>query len=293
MESIAEGVANYNFIFHTNKTKYIVQILGKTLNERKRDKMSLEFATLSYLNEGSFPYQVPTPIRSSSGKIMLKFGNKNLWVYKMIYGKTSPKMNKEIFKQFTQGLAIYHKKISSFKPINHPPEISLEERLCVYDNLSNISLRDEFDQTMINHLPFFRKMLIRSHNIFFGETSIIHGDYNPGNVLFKENQLVGVIDFDSVKADSKIKDISIMIDRTPIDYSCFQDKKAMFLEEYNPIYPLTKKESSLIIPALIKENCLLFPWLYGGEYKDRDIMYHISKKIVKKTQKLAEEIKWI
>lgn len=148
-------------------------------------------------------------------------------------------------------------------------------------------------KTMIDYLPFFREMLIKSYDIPLGERSVIHGDYHPGNVLFEKDRLVGIIDFDSVRMDSRIKDISIMIDRTPIQCDDFQDKQAIFLYEYNSLYPLTKEEGALIAPALIKENCILFPWLYGGEYKNRDTMYGLLKQVVRKTHKLAKQTKWI
>ena len=291
VEPIREGIVNHNFIFHTNQTRYVVQFLGKNLSEKRDLKMALTFETLDHLHNSGFKYKLPLPLRSLSGSKMSELEGKTFWIYEMLPGKSSSKMDSDMLKQFVQGLAIFHQKMSSFKKGNITPNISLEERLCAYNEVP-IELENEVDVLWVANLPFFREMLIQSYNLFYGETSIIHGDYHPGNVLFEENHLVGMIDFSSVKNDFRVVDLAIMVDRTPIPSSDFSQKQAIFLDEYNLVSPLADEETELIIPALIRENCLLFQWFYNGKYKGQSSKHRLLAEVVKKTYALARQINW-
>ena len=95
---------------------------------------------------------------------------------------------------------------------------------------------------------------------------LIHADWHPGNLLFRQGKVVAVIDYDSLRLARRIIDVangvlqfSIMAGGDPASWSDHVDEERYraFLEGYESRWPLTPEERACLPPlmaeALISE----------------------------------------
>lgn len=95
---------------------------------------------------------------------------------------------------------------------------------------------------------------------------LIHADWHPGNILFRQGKIVAVVDYDSLRISRRIIDIangalqfSIMAGGDPSTWPDYTDEKRYraFLEGYASRWPLTPEDRALLPPlmaeALISE----------------------------------------
>ncbi len=97
------------------------------------------------------------------------------------------------------------------------------------------------------------------------DEQIIHGDWHPGNMLFADNEIIAVLDFDSVKVAPTLTDLangmlqfSIVGDRpNPTDWPAYLDqaKLVQFFAGYQEIIKL-EKNKILSLPDLMIETII-------------------------------------
>lgn len=95
----------------------------------------------------------------------------------------------------------------------------------------------------------------------------IHGDFSPRNLLFKDGQLSGVLDFDFARRDARLCDLApLLMPFQPLDPRL---ATALF-EGYQSVRPLSEAEWGLL-PALVRASLLwwvallLVRWRLSGE----------------------------
>jgi Ser/Thr protein kinase RdoA (MazF antagonist) len=72
--------------------------------------------------------------------------------------------------------------------------------------------------------------------------SVIHGDFNGGNLLFRNQKLTGVLDFDFAHPDLRVVDIAIAVN--------FTLALPTVVAGYNSVAKLCEEETRLIRPIL-------------------------------------------
>jgi len=95
---------------------------------------------------------------------------------------------------------------------------------------------------------------------------LIHADWHPGNILFRQRKVVAVVDYDSLRLSKRIIDVangalqfSIMAGGDPVTWPDHPDegRYRAFLEGYEARWPLTPEERNCLPPlmaeALISE----------------------------------------
>jgi Ser/Thr protein kinase RdoA (MazF antagonist) len=140
------------------------------------------------------------------------------------------------------------------------------------------------------------------------DKQIVHGDWHPGNMLFNEHKLVGVLDFDSVRIASIVTDIangmlqfSIVAGRpNPTEWPSYLDqaKLVQFLNGYREVIELEKDQldclADLMIETMIAEAILpIAATGFFGNLSGIDFLRMIHRKaewINKNRQKLTEAI---
>jgi len=102
---------------------------------------------------------------------------------------------------------------------------------------------------------------VKSYRALSQEERVIHSDWHPGNLLFRDDRVVAVIDFDSVRFARPIVDIangalqfSMTGSGDPSHWPSEQDEDrlAAFLEGYDGVTPLSADDRSCI-PHLMAE----------------------------------------
>jgi len=95
----------------------------------------------------------------------------------------------------------------------------------------------------------------------------IHGDFHPWNLLFRDGQLTGVLDFDQCRMDALACDIApLLMPFQPLEPRL----AAAFFSGYESVRPLSEVEWE-VLPALVRAALLwwvahlLVRWLLDGE----------------------------
>lgn len=95
----------------------------------------------------------------------------------------------------------------------------------------------------------------------------IHGDFHPWNLLFREGQITGVLDFDQCRVDALACDIApLLMPFEPLEPRL----AAAFFSGYESVRPLSENEWA-ILPALVRAALLwwvahlLVRWRMDGE----------------------------
>lgn len=99
--------------------------------------------------------------------------------------------------------------------------------------------------------------------------SVVHGDWHPGNMLFRKHEVVAVIDYDSARRSQRALDLangtlqfSILSSRRVEDWpdTLDEDRARLFLEGYASRSPIGDQEQAclphLMVEALIAESVL-------------------------------------
>ena len=140
------------------------------------------------------------------------------------------------------------------------------------------------------------------------DKQIVHGDWHPGNLLFKDRKLVGVLDFDSVRIAPIVTDLangllqfSIVAGRpNPADWPSYLDqaKLVQFLNGYREVTRLDEDQvdclADLMIETMIAEAILpIAATGFFGNLSGVDFLGMIHRKttwIDKNRRKLIEAI---
>jgi len=289
IKQIRGGYVNYNFDLKTTAGNFIIQIIGDVFNNWKRKKLGIQFKLLMFLKNQRFPYEIPCPLKNKYGKFLLKFNSYHLWIYRKIEGKVIKKYNLSHFKEVAKALAIYHKFVKDFNYSNKD-FFDCEWLLEKYFEMRKIRAKNKLDKLMLKNIDFFESILLKINEIDFTKSKLIltHSDFSNENILFKDNNLVGIIDFDNLELAPIGKDIAIAIKRSNYLGKGFNKRKQnIFLREYQKYFSLSAIDKKLIIPLLIKDNCSLFWWFYSGIRK-RTNKKKALLEIIKATKKLVK-----
>tara|TARA_Y100000310_G_scaffold68865_1_gene64198 strand:- start:173 stop:1120 length:948 start_codon:yes stop_codon:yes gene_type:complete len=293
VKPIREGWVNHNFTLTTEKGKFIVQVFSSGFDKWKQGRMKLQIKVLRHLKKKNFPYETPDPIKNNKGDYVLKLGKNHLWVYKRIEGKTKKRIDEKEFREIARLLAEYHKYTKELEAKEKDFSEFINWQFKKYQKLGKVKAKDRVDRVMLKNLDFYEDILRKIKKIDFGKNWIVtHSDIHNGNLLYKNDKIVGLIDFDLIGSGPRVKDIIMSIDRCDFLPGRTSDKKIkIFLNEYEKEIPLSKKEKDLIIPYLLLDYCNLFWWFYEGMEKNQNKRYEEIVGITKRAKLLAKGLR--
>ena len=296
----------------------IVSEQGKFLLKRrargKDDPFKVAFchAIQLYLASKQFPlpHLIGTKKENNS---MLQWRNGVYELFEYIPGQAYPQTLESTFDS-GRVLALYHKLLENFKSEWKPPTGSYHMAPAVEQGLRAITTTTP--ASLANHPQIIPVLsaLLESYNIAASEVEkagmenwprqIVHADWHPGNMLFRDNHVVAVIDYDSARLLPRVIDIangclqfSIIggddnVSKWPdyVDESRFK----RFLRGYDDVMLLSQAEIAavphLMIEALIAEA--VFPIAATGTFGRMDGMAFLQM-VTRKTKWLAEHAKML
>jgi len=199
-------------------------------------------------------------------------------------------------KELSKALAIYHKTV---KNIRHGKnfEVNFSKLNKSFKDIKNKNTKNRLDKFMQKNIDFFIEMLNKSKKLNFNKKILpTHSDFHKTNILWKNEKVVGIIDFDNLLMAPRIRDISHFVKSSLFNKEKLNTKQfELFLKEYNKINPLTKKEKEMILPFLIKYNCHYINLFYGLHGKKTTIKnkLHLIEWMKNSMKGSAKEIGWI
>jgi len=289
------GWVNHSYDVSTNKGNYIIQVLGSKYDDWKKNKMNMQFAVLSHLRKKGFPYEIPEPLTNSNQENISHFSrDRHLWVYKKIEGETVKGLNRLQFTEAMKGLALFDRYAQDFKWPGEPKSLYFEWTLEGYRRLEKITPKNRTDRLVLKNLDLLNEYVANLKKIDFSQrVQLIQGDFNDGNILFKGNKLVGVIDFDNTEFAPLTKDVALACKRIKYPQHKIDDKKIpLYVKEYRKFGRFSKEDEKLMIPCLLLEDCTLVKWLYWHQEKHLNERYEAIADTIDQTKLLASWMGW-
>lgn len=272
IELIEDGMINTNFVLTTDKGEFVLRFLRKNADDKYVKERKLEFKVLDTLQKNNYPYQIPFPIKDSLGNIISELKGRKYWIYRFMEGDKVRRLNLKQVKQIARAISKYHFIVSKIKGNRKKGLSNLDWMKRRYNKMKKAKGNNILNKTMLKYFDYFEKSFNSVNNLKFeGKTLPVHADFHQNNVLFKEDRLVGVLDFDNVSWSLKSKDLAnCMKSVCKADKSQELDPKKIkaFLQEYRKHNSLTDKEIRMIKPLMIRNFCVIFWWGYEGGLKD-------------------------
>lgn len=289
---IKGGLVNFNYVVKTETGKYIFRIPGDNTN-KKIKHLKLQFKILNFLKGNNFPYSVPIPLKTKDSKIILRINGKIIWAYKMLNGKNKiSNINIIQIKQIAKALATYHKYIQ--KRRGQKMKDDSKERIQKgFKKMKKIQGKEESDKLAKKYASYFENIFKKIKNLNFSRNLLyVHSDFDSSNILFQNNKLIAIIDFDETNYAPRIFDVAISVRDSCRTQGKLDMKKAeIFLREYKKIISLTKEEEKQIIPIILQENINFFVWAYSYMKKDTENKNKYMKEMITLTEDIIKNNK--
>jgi homoserine kinase type II len=201
----------------------IVSEQGKFLFKRRargKDdpfKVAFTHALQLFLAAKQFPLPHLIGTRRENNS-MLQWRNGVYEMFEYIPGQGYPQTLEATFDA-GRVLALYHKLLEDFKSEWRPPGGSYHMASAIEQGLktiaANLPVGPNNENADVHHLlshllKSYRKAATTAHQegIEAWPRTIVHADWHPGNMLFRDNRIVAVIDYDSARLLPRVIDIA-------------------------------------------------------------------------------------
>ncbi len=289
---------------------------GKFLLKRRavgRDdpfKVAFAHALVGHLQERGFPIPALIGTRNEHNSMLQLFGH----VYEMFQYVDGHRYDNSLEQTTRSGLtlAAYHEAVADFETEWTPPAGSYHNAPAVRAGLNAIPSVTAKHDSVVGHEAELLQLTQKLHDLYDEASdavgasrledwpkTIIHGDWHPGNMLFRGERICAVLDFDAAKSEPAILDIasgmlqfSILRDTTePSAWPDFFDETRMrrFLAGYLSALKVPAEQRAIIphlmIESLVAEAAL--PIAVTGAF-GRLPGYGVLQMVVRKVRWLRE-----
>ncbi len=231
---IKNGFMHSNYFLQTSGGKFVLRIF----ESRTDDQAMLEAKILKKLKNSSVP--VPLIISTNSGKLFSSYKEKRVAIFSFLEGSHVLEKNVTLAQIKNLGFAMgqLHSQLKNFKP----KEISSKEDYSI-EYIKKILLKIKKD-----YPDFPRKLETSIVNILNKikipplPKGINHGDMFDDNVLFLDNKISGVLDFDDCYYGNFLGDLGCGLVYWCINNKIDYQKCRNFVKSYESVRMLNVKE---------------------------------------------------
>ena len=252
-DPIEEGVENTNYRILVDKKKYIL-----TIYEKRVDKKDLPFFCNLTTELFKRKFKCPLPIKNKKNEMISDYKDKKLTILSFIEGESKLILNE--IESYKVGLETskFHMITNEIK-LYRRNALSIDSFEKIYNEIKNTNkkkndlrlkfIKDNLNE-IVNNWP---------KNLPDG---IIHGDIFIDNIIFKNDNINGIIDYTFACNDFFVYDIAICLnalcfDQNGDDYIFNYLNAKSFLKGYNKVRLITKNEKKNI-KVLCKGAALRF-----------------------------------
>lgn len=262
---------------------------GKFLLKRrargKDDPYKVAFSHALQLFLASKQFPLPHLIGTSKdNNSMFQWRNGTYELFEYIPGQSYPQTLEATYEA-GRVLAVYHNLLENFTTEWKPATGSYHMATAVEHGLKTIPASvTTGDQDLRQLLSFLLEAYreaarrIEAEGLSTWPKQIVHADWHPGNMLFRGNHVVAVIDYDAARQQPRVMDVangalqfSILSAESDVDkWPDYLDESRFkrFVRGYDDVSPLTEAEVR-VIPWLMSEALIaeaVFPIAATGSF---------------------------
>jgi len=279
-----ENISDYRKGSRRAAKMIIRATMGNYLLKRRafgRDARShVEFAHAVQLRLAEHRFPVAGLVKTLDGETLVKHDSRIYELFRFVKGNRFDKSNPEAAES-GRVLAQFHNILRSF-----PEEPTVNKRsfhqdgklLSVISEVTDVLAKAEdpselegIDDTVEFLLNQYKKAHSQTESAGFTTlpTCIVHGDWHPGNMLYKDGEIIAVLDFDSLHQSPRITDVANGalqfsmrmgdaedVDNWPDTFRGHTIQSMVQSYDQFTTLPLTDSERS-IIPALMTEALIV------------------------------------
>jgi len=263
------------FIVETDQGQFLLKRRAKGKDDPV--KVAFAHALQNYLAARGFPLPRLIGTRADNNSMLQWQGQ----VYELFEFVDAKQYDGSLDATYHAGraLAMYHKLVRDYHPQWVPPRGSYHDSNPVRNGLNAIpttfasheSVHGQEAEVLstIQHLRDLYDDAAEAANklgLTEWEVQIVHSDFHPGNVLFRNRRVAAVLDYDAARIQPRVTDVangtlqfSIIGGQSPSQWPDFFDETRVkrFLRGYDEINTLTVAELRaspyLMIQALVAE----------------------------------------
>ncbi len=246
-EIISPGNINKNYLISVSKKNFILKKIKN--NNPEEIKSQLKFS--NFLLKKKF--KTISFFKTLKNEDFL-FSNGSFWIlYKYIDGKYFSGDFSE-FKEASKGFCTFIKILSKYS--KNSQTIELDFRFLKKKELKEINLKNKKKHFLLHEKKILKTLeLIKKNLRFLAHKQLVHTDFHPQNLLFKNNKLKAVLDFEDVANYSVIaaqgftffKLIRHKLVKNKKDMNLIIKKyKSFWINCWNKTFPLLKINSELL-----------------------------------------------
>jgi len=273
------GVMNSNFKVETLNERFVFRIYNHT----KTESVFSEVRLLKHLEGKGFP--CPCVIASNSQDLVLQFEGKPTVLYRLIEGDLLRDITVDNIHKIGQLMGRMHVDLQDFvysdKKYNWDPD---GIRDLVFNRGDYLKLRGVPDAQEI--LDFLNQE-IPKYTFPKLPMGVTHQDIKPENIISKDGNIVGIIDFDNNYYGTLIHDLT-----TTLIWTCFNDNGLLdmncvtnLLSGYNKYRQLTQLENDLFLEAIkwrLLREVFIGPFVTEGHSREIETRYRYFMNLYKK-----------
>ncbi len=262
-------------------------------------RVAFAHAVQARLAEKGFPVTALIPTRHEDNTIL----QLNNHIYELFSFVTGSRYNGSAEATFETGrqLANFHRHLAGFAPRWRPPRAGFHDSPTVRRHLRTLGSEkfprlDRRLQAVAEALmPLYNDAGARVNQCGFDSWNqqVVHGDWHPGNMLFADDRIVAVLDFDAIRVAPPVTDLAnamlqfsiVAGSSNPVDWPDHFDEEKLtpLLAGYRRANPLEPAKldalPGLMIETMIAEAVLpIVATGFFGNLSGPDFLQMILRK---------------
>jgi homoserine kinase type II len=263
----SRGADQTNICLSTTRSKYAFRYYEK----RDLDYVRFEVELLQYL--AGYNYPSPGPISDKTGEFINVYASKPYVIFEFLEGEHNDSRSK--VAEVAGAIGHLHSLTEGYRPKHSSTRVSEDieyARSWAHKSSQRLSSPSEANE----RLEWVEKQLEALDLPDSLPKGVCHGDTNPGNFLYKDGELLAVLDFDQANYTFLLLDIGSMImwyawDRQDFNWATIQK----LISCYETKRRLTNEEKRHMYDALILVNIIGMSW-----FLDKDTAYQDGRTTI-------------
>jgi homoserine kinase type II len=172
--------------------------------------INAQHALVEHLRQAGFP--APTILPTTGGATFLILGEESYEIQGYIEGAPYDHTNPVHFQEAASTLALYHILVRDFPALHGRSK--LYDPTILSTNLANLIKAWQLDQDPESS-PLLQQLVTHTADLathYAGQESlphtVIHGDYYADNLLFEDDRVVGVVDYDKACWQPRVAELA-------------------------------------------------------------------------------------